>query len=74
MSGIIEIIITVGTVAAIIVGVLGILFGFGFIGDALGEVFPEMEGSGAPFFFAGWLVVAIVIILLIIVIIKFVLD
>jgi len=74
MSEIIKVIIQVGTVAAIIIGVLGVLFGFGFLGNALGNYFPDSGISGTPFFIVGWIIVIIVIILLAVVLYKYLSD
>jgi len=70
MSSIIEVIIGLTTLAGIIVGVLAVLFGFGFLGDALGKIMPELEGIGTPFYAAGWIFVAAIFIILVILGIK----
>jgi hypothetical protein len=51
---------------------LHVIFGFGFIGEAFNEAFPESGFSGEPFFIVGWIIVGIVIILLIAFAVKFI--
>ncbi|UCH71615.1 MAG: hypothetical protein JSW62_04250 [Thermoplasmatales archaeon] len=74
--GIVDIVIKASAVSAIIIGVLGALFVFGFIDHALGDAFPYIDFSGQPFLTVGWImvIVAIVIILLIVVATKVMKD
>lgn len=70
--GFVDIIISVSIVAAIIIGVLVVLFGFGFIADTIGEIFSKSDTSGDAFFTVAWIIVTIIVILLIAVVVKFI--